>query len=415
MTGSDRAVHRLAGLARRAATAAGAPELAAARRHLIDALACAACGAESTLGAAIARALPPEGPGAEAGLLGCWMHLDEFDALHDRSATCPALSAVPVIGLGAGHSLDEVLRAVVAGYEVTVAAAAAADAPSYYGRGVWPSGLFAKLGAAATAGVLLGLDDDRTAHALAVAASSGWTVLGEITDAHATTAGTATRLGTEAALLAGEGVRGPLGVLDTGALALDPDAIGPAAAVLHTALKAYPFARPLHAVADGVRSLTGASGHESVERVSVVVPGQVLAILTEEPTPAGAGARRCSVPFVVRTVLAGRGSDPRAFGDGGGSTLPRVPVRLLPREDAVDALYPNSWPARVVVTAGGRDRSLLVPAPAGADGPPTDAQLAAKWGRPAWLAALATAPDDAVFGPAMMPGPLLREACRAGR
>ena len=86
---------------------------------------------------------------------------------HAGAAVIPAALAVAE---RQGATGAELVTAIVAGYEVATAVGERLAAPAT-ARGFRASGILGPLGAAAAAAVLLGLDEERTAHALALAAS----------------------------------------------------------------------------------------------------------------------------------------------------------------------------------------------------------------------------------------------------
>jgi 2-methylcitrate dehydratase PrpD len=63
----------------------------------------------------------------------------------------------------------DLTAAVTAGYEAMIRFGAAIDGPTVLYRGIWPSYFAAPIGAAAVFARLAGLDETRTAHALATA------------------------------------------------------------------------------------------------------------------------------------------------------------------------------------------------------------------------------------------------------
>jgi 2-methylcitrate dehydratase PrpD len=373
-----------------AADSASSDVLLTARLHVADALCCAAGGAAGPLGELMVRAAGEDRPAGlslaeSVDLLATLIHVDEFDPLHEESATCPALCvAVAVhLGLRLGSTVDKVLRAVVAGYEATVSGALAGDAPGMYARGLWPSSLFAKLGSAVSAGYLLGLDRQACTHAVAMAATSGCGQLPpDITDGHYTSAGTAARLGLEAARHAAQGLVGSLRIFDEGAYRLDVSALMTAAppAIMSTALKPYPCARPLHAVAEATRNVVARAGLQpgDVRSITVAVPAPLRRFLNQEAQPETVGGRKCSVTYVTRAAVSGRADDATTYWRP--QELPDVPVSLVPGGAAIDDLYPRSWGARVVVDAGATSYTELVTVPPGAATRPLDrAQLDGKW------------------------------------
>lgn len=126
----------------------------------------------------------------------------------------PGCCVVPVaiaVGEEVGATLDQVLVAMVAGYE-TYVRIGRIGSPDLLNHGWQPHSVLANFGAAAVAAKLHGFDVERTHHALAIAMShcSGTTEYtstgGSIKRVHA---GIGARNGIDSAALAGVGITGP--------------------------------------------------------------------------------------------------------------------------------------------------------------------------------------------------------------
>src|SRR5262249_47289809 len=102
-------------------------------------------------------------------------------------------------------------------YEAMVTVGELADGPQVLYRGIWPSYLAAPLAAAATAGRLLELDEDRLVDALAIAAARGSRRAGRPGDPTSRwfLFGCAAADGVQAALAAARGLRGDPALLDS--------------------------------------------------------------------------------------------------------------------------------------------------------------------------------------------------------
>ncbi|WP_214110828.1 MmgE/PrpD family protein [Acrocarpospora catenulata] len=160
-------------------------------------------------------------PPAAALVNGCCVHGVEMDDrsaeldLHAGAAVVPAAWALVEARGGSGQDL---LRAVVAGYEVAYRVARAtkgAITPRFYGDSIRTI-----CGAAAAAAAALGLDAERTGHALGVVGSMAGGLLEYRLDAHATMVkrlqggGWPAFCGVTAAMLAARGLTGPATVLE---------------------------------------------------------------------------------------------------------------------------------------------------------------------------------------------------------
>jgi 2-methylcitrate dehydratase PrpD len=145
---------------------------------------------------------------------GSYGHGFEYDDAHGPSASHPGSCVIPAalaIGEELGASLEEVITAMVAGYEVYTRIGVLA-APDLLRRGFHPHAVLSNFGAAAVAAKLRGFDAESTLHALAIALShaSGTTEYtstgGSIKRIHA---GIGTRNGMAAADMARAGITGP--------------------------------------------------------------------------------------------------------------------------------------------------------------------------------------------------------------
>jgi 2-methylcitrate dehydratase PrpD len=198
-------------------------------------------------------------------------HSCEFDDAHWLGGH-PGVCTIPVaLALGERFHLGgkDVITAVVAGYQATVVSCA----PIHRAKlrlGWHPMKVAGVFGAAATAARLLGLGSERTAHALAIAASEASGTMeydqsgGEVKRVHA---GFAVRSGLEAALLAESGLTGPRMIFEgkRGVYRLfggdgdDDDDMDAGWAnehqILDTTFKLYPCVGTLHAALDALTEI----------------------------------------------------------------------------------------------------------------------------------------------------------------
>ncbi|MGI5200599.1 MmgE/PrpD family protein [Spirillospora sp. CA-108201] len=355
-----------------AARAARAPRAAApdARRlaalHVLDTMGCVVSGATHPVAGPPARHF---GDSLRERVLrwSAQAHLDEFDALHAGAAVVPAAVVVPAALLVAEHEGlpgAAVVDAVLAGYEAVVEAGLRFGGAALYASGWWPTALFGPIGAAAATAVLLDLDGERTASALAVAAAGlgGLLSSGRFGEAHYLLPGKAAADGVEAAYLARAGATGSPDLLDRPAalaLARPPAPASPAGGVHleRCGFKPYPCARPLHAVIDALLALDA----RDAARVEVALPSGLMSFVNadrEAPGPAEASA---GAAFAVAAALSGAPEDVSTFrrarvADG-------VPAVTLVPDPALDALLPDHWAARVTVeTPSGRVSRRVVDA-----------------------------------------------------
>lgn len=147
--------------------------------HVLDTIGAWAAGLASREGRAMAGPAERPAPALFAadvtgriGLSVAQTRLTEIDDIHMPSCTTAGSVVVPTAlhlasELGCGNEI--VRHAIQAGYDALVRTGTAIDGARILYRGIWPTYFAAPAGAAAVAGVLLGLDEKRLAHALAMA------------------------------------------------------------------------------------------------------------------------------------------------------------------------------------------------------------------------------------------------------
>lgn len=113
-------------------------------------------------------------PAVAALLNGALGHSLDFDDTHADSSLHPSAPVVPAafaVGEMVGASGEQVLTAIVAGYEVCCRLGNALDPTSHYARGFHPTATAGTYGAAAAAGKLLGLSEEQLISAFGVSGS----------------------------------------------------------------------------------------------------------------------------------------------------------------------------------------------------------------------------------------------------
>jgi len=170
---------------------------------------------ESTLIGATQRV-----PATSAALAhGTFAHCRDFDDTFPDSVVHPGSVVVPValaVGEAREASLDEVLAAIVVGYEISARLGAAAGR-AFHAHGFHASAVIGPLAAAATAARFLGLDADHLASAFGLAGSMSGGLLEFATEGTWSKwlhTGWAAQGGITAANLAGRGFRGPGTVIE---------------------------------------------------------------------------------------------------------------------------------------------------------------------------------------------------------
>ncbi len=397
----------------------------AAIRHVIDTVGAMVAGSDQDTTLAVERALAAAGvadgpvgmPGVArrydalhaayvGGTSGHGLELDDGNRPGSVHPGCVVVPAVLALTALRGCTGDELLRAVVVGYEAMCRIAAASH-PRARWRGFHNTGITGVFGAAAACGSLLGFDAERMEHAFGIAASSAAGLFSFLAggDVKRTHPGHAAREGLQAALLAEAGLPGPANVLefkegffnafaggDTGAQdysSIDLMAAGdnnPKSrfAVANCYMKPYASCRHIHAAIDAVLDIRATED---------LAPDQVAAVRVGTYGVAASHASvgwtemttaQMSFPFTVaiavtrgRVTLADFGeaerTDPAVLDMAG-----RIAVSV---DAECDADYPRRRAAKVeLTTRDGRVFHRYVPEPYGAaSNPLSDAALDGKF------------------------------------
>ena len=266
-----------------------APVREAALRHLLDGVGSAIGGIRSgTVRPAVDVALGLGGPeeatvlgttariGAPAAALanGALLHALDFDDTHAGGlvhATAVVLPAAFAVGEQVGATGQEVLDAAVVGYE-TVCRVAMAAPHGFHAGGLHATAVAGVFSSALVAARLLGLDAERTAHALGIAGSQAGGLLAFLGTGASTKQlhpGFASQSGILAARLAAAGATGPVTVFDGphgvyDALATGPvdrsvilAGLGESWETTRIGIKPYPACQLSHATLDAVRDADG--------------------------------------------------------------------------------------------------------------------------------------------------------------
>jgi 2-methylcitrate dehydratase PrpD len=275
---------------------------------------------------------------------------------------------------------------------------------SQYERGFHPTATCGVFGATVAAGSLLALDADQMARALGIAGSFAAGSLEYIADGSWTKrlqVGGAVHAGVLAALLAARDYLGPTTILE-GRFGFLHAYAGAAAnqeltrgldqpfAIMGVSIKAFACCRYCQTPVDGLMQLLNGGGIEPymVEAIDVglVSPGHAIVAepRAQKLDPQNSVDAQFSLPYAMAVVLARRSASLRDF-DAASIADPDV-RRLMPlvtahREDALDAMYPHVWPARVSVrlTSGAKSEILLKDCRGDPSRPLTWAELHAKF------------------------------------
>lgn len=341
--------------------------------------------------------LAPPGAALVNGMAG---HVLDFDdtsytgIMHGSTVVLPAALAATEETDGDGRRL---LEAFIVGSEVAYAVALLATTRHYH-KGWWSTATFGVIGAAAAASKAMGLSASEMASALGLAtiqANGQKVAFG--TDAKPFLAGRAASTGTEAAMLAREGLCGPVAALEgeRGFLQLLNDSYSDVAGIEALGqvwrlvepgimFKQYPVCSAAHAAVELTSRLLAENGirGEDVRRVTCEVT-PVVDISLVYPRPRSVQQAQFSMPFAIAMILA-RGelgiealSEEALFDSHVRAAMEKVEMRR------VDALHSEIAPegSRVTIaTRDGREIRDYLGQPTGMPGNPmSDERLHAKF------------------------------------
>lgn len=396
-----------------------------AKRHLLDCFGVGLAGTTSKAAAVLAGFLDDEGGNPVASVFGRRQrtsprqaafangvlgHAHDFDGTSWPMIGHPTITVLPaVLALGerARASGQDTLLAFVLGVEVACQLGASLN-PSLYEAGWHATGVLGTLGAAAGAAKVLGLDVQRTANALGLAASSASGLRENFGSmAKPFHAGHAAEAGALAADLAGRGFGAQPAVLDSprgfchafaGVEGVAGDLaprLGNPYSILSPGINIKPYASCAgsHPALDALLSLVREHDvkPEEVEAVAVGVgPVQPMMLIYPEPQTGLQG--KFSMPYLMAVALRERAaglaqfSDERVRDPATRDLMRRVRMYRHPDLDAYDAVH--SVPAAVTLRLrDGRELVRRVDTARGyPENPLSDEELLAKFKECAGLA-----------------------------
>ena len=270
-------------------------------------------------------------PVRHAALLnGTASHTVEFDDIYRYAVYhpgCPTIAAALAAAQARGTDMDTLLRALAAGYEVSCRIGRAVQ-PSHYDY--WhTTGTVGTFGAATSVAVLLDCDADRTAHAIATAATmasglqQAFRGEGMSKPLHP---GHAAEAGALAAMAAAKGMTGALDVLhgpagfaaatseDTGKWDAALAMIGKPFAITDMTFKNHGCCGHIFAALDAVRDLHLENGFKPEDVTSVAIGGyKATKDVCDRPDARTEQDCRFSAQFTVATMLLHGGVRLAAF------------------------------------------------------------------------------------------------------
>lgn len=328
-------------------------------------------------------------------------HTLEMDDVHTGSKTHIGTVVVPAAWGAAeylGKSGEELLLAVICGYEVMSRIGMGFGVTAHRNQGWHVTATAGTFGAAAACAKLLGLDREKTAYALGLAGAQSfgtWAFLGDGASCKVLNPARAAQCGVEAAFLAKSGMTGPVNILtaqDGGIFGMmssasQPDRIiqglGEVWETLNVDNKPYPSCRSTHCAIDGTLSLCreygiSASDIQEVEVETYQVGYKQCGFSQGSLQPQNAVQAKFSTPFTVACAAV--------FGEMTLKQLredvicsPQIQelmkkVRVRPAEE-FSAAYPGHWGCRVkIITKDQTCREVTVPDASGSVSQPLSRQ-----------------------------------------
>ena len=339
-------------------------------------------------------------PRTAALINGAAAHTIEFDDIY-RDALyhpgAPVISAALPLAQARGRDGNGFMRSIIAGYEVSNRMGVAVN-PAHYK--FWhTTGTIGTFGAAAAASAVLGLDADKTAHALANAG----TLAAGLQQAFRADAmakplhtGQAAETGVKLALAASHGVTGALDILDgdvgfAAAMCEGPDwraaaeDLGQDFTITRTTFKNHAACGHTHAAIDAILALRNEHGlkPEDIAHIRAGTFRKALEI-TGNKNPQTIFEAKFSLPYCAAMALtAGRvrteAFTPELLKDKAlRDLIDKVEVTV---DDEIEAGFPKHRAARIEIeTTGGERFEHYAPTRKGdPDNPLTDAELAEKF------------------------------------
>ena len=278
-----------------------------------------------------------------------------------------------------GLSGPDFIAAIVAGFEASCRIAKALQPAVTNARGFHPTGTCGAIGAAVAAGKLLGLNERQMTACIGIACSQASGLLEYVTDGSWTKrfhAGWAAHAGIVAARLAKHGMTGPRTAIEgkfgflhaySGQPKLDgfDTGIGEDYLILRTAMKYYPCNYYIQAINDSVLKLAARDDYDLSKIASIVVHTVQAAMhlvcepIEQKRNPKVMIDAQFSVPFNVALGLLKKRV---VFPDFTEQLFQAQEMhRLMDKvtcvvDPALDALYPETWPASVEIIMEGGQR-----------------------------------------------------------
>jgi len=317
-----------------------------------------------------------------AGWCAC-ARLTEADDIHLTSCTTPGSVVVPtalhLASAGAFKTWGDFVTAVLAGYETLIRVGYAINGPRILASKVWPTLFAAPMGAAAVACRAWKLNTSQTAGALATALAASTGIAPPATmpnSSRCISLGAAAEQGVLAARAARQGALGDAQLLERRAGRMAGVRIYPGLLLQHlwtrflfdeTGLKPYPIARQALAAVEACRELVGRNT-KGISAITVGVPYEQGRVIDHPGWPSNRMQSIASVQYQAALALLSpeRLMEFDRTPPFATTALRALAAKVRVRADArLEAQYPETWPARVVVKWSDKRKSALVSIPRG--------------------------------------------------
>ncbi len=364
-----------------------------AKLHIFDALACTCAGAateeivptrDALIRAAFRRKPKTllEHPGCASAVLVTSCRLTECDDIHIGSCVTPSSVVVPVAlvaGALAKASRETIFEGILAGYQVMLTLALAADGAANIYRGIWPTYLTGGIAAAAISAKIMGLSETQIRDAMGIAASSATGITGRVEEEPTPrwfVLATAIESGLLAAAAAASGIHGDEAILGKISSVWNPETLklpeqaGPGAPLLVNRVGFKPYCTSRQGLSATEAFILAVRENKidpaSIEKIAITVPQQYRAMIDRNKRPKTKSESRG-----IHYQLAIGALHPDELCDIERETIraedPAI-IHLLDcieiaNDDRLSKLYPVQWGGAAAVTAGGKtyQREILNP------------------------------------------------------
>jgi 2-methylcitrate dehydratase PrpD len=332
-------------------------------------------------------------PGYRALAYGTAAHAIEMDDTHNAGSIHLGVvmfsAALALAEWLPDVSVEHFTAAVVAGYEAAARIAMALQPKEQYQLGFHPTATCGVFGAAVTASKLLNLTADQMLSAFGIAggmAAGSMEFLAEGAWTKRLHPGLAAQNGIQAAMLAAEGFRGPLKILEgrDGILrsysrkplpGLITDGLGESFEIMRTSVKPHACCRYMQGPIDAILAL--ASEHHlppgEIQRIEVAVLEAGWPLVAEpraqKYNPQSIVEAQFSMPFgaAVAVLYGAAGIDQFTEGNARSESVRGMMEKIVLQKDArIEENFPEEWPARVAIDlTDGRHLERIIQHPKG--------------------------------------------------